>query len=86
MRLQTNFVLRQRSYDNREIALCKKDRNHFYISCDKPFNDNCTVIHRSEDNTTITTIQEASGRVLTYEIPTKCIDRRAVLEWIQTQM
>ncbi|XP_071154922.1 uncharacterized protein [Mytilus edulis] len=87
LRLQNNFVLRQTSYDEKEIiALCKKDRNHFYISCDKPFNDNCTVIHRSEDNTTITTIQEAGYRVLMYEIPTKCIDRRAVLEWIQTQM
>lgn len=86
LQLQTNFVLRHISYHKREIGLCRKDRNHFYISCDKPFNDNCTVIHKSEDTTSITAIQKAGDRMVTYEIPTKCIDRRAVLEWIQPQM
>ncbi|CAC5392673.1 unnamed protein product [Mytilus coruscus] len=83
LRLPTNFILHKTSYDDeREIVLCRMERNHYYISCNKPYKDNCTIIHRREENTTI---QEAVDRIVTYEISTKCIDQIAGLEWIQPQ-
>ncbi|CAC5362671.1 unnamed protein product [Mytilus coruscus] len=85
VQLPTNFILHKIKYDEREIVMCRKKRNYYYISCNKPYNDNCTIIYESAENTSITTIQEAGDRMLTYEIPTKCIDLRAGLDWILPQ-
>ncbi|XP_052093460.1 uncharacterized protein LOC127729648 [Mytilus californianus] len=85
VQLPTNFLLHKIKYDEREIVMCRKKKKYYYISCNKPYNDNCTIIYESAKNTSITTIQEAGDRMLTYEIPTKCIDKRAGLEWILPQ-
>ncbi|XP_063420131.1 uncharacterized protein LOC134705316 [Mytilus trossulus] len=86
VQLPTNFILHKFSYDDdQEIVVCRKGKNHYYISCNKPYNDNCTVIHKSTETNTITTIQETGDQMVTYEIPTNCIYKRADLEWIQPQ-
>lgn len=86
VQLPTNFILHKFSYDDdTEIVLCKKEKNHYCISCNKTYNNNCSVIHKNPENNTITYIPEAGDRMVTYEIPTNCIDQRAVLEWIQPQ-